>query len=272
MARDPQVISDSIDAELTARLAAEGVTLSASAVAEWKLWRDTAVNTDYSFEVVMDAFKADIQKYIDTKQLGSLSWYAEQAKKFQYGDNLLVSSEGLLYYAVIDPSKQIVKLASVKEDEDVATHVVTLVMKVATIDATTDEVQPLDAAQVLGFTDYMKNIKIVGTHLQIVSQNADSILYDVKIVYNPQYAQTNVEANILAALETFRTTYGFDPTFYRSAFEDAIQSAAGVVAVQIMVLQGTPEGGSPTDIDLDYELASGYFNYDAGSLLTLIPQ
>jgi hypothetical protein len=270
MARDISTITDSIDAQLTANLSAQGITLSASAVAEWKLWRDVAANTDYSFEVVMDAFQSDVQTYIDTKQLGSLSWYALQCLAFQYGDTLLVSSEGVIYYAVIDPSKQIIKLASVKESIDDMTGVVTLVIKVAKLVGTT--VTKLEDAEMLAFTDYMRLIKIVGTKLQLVSDDADIILYDLTVVYNPEVPQTTVDANVQAALNAFKTNYGFDPTFYKSSFEAAVKSADGVVAVGVTTLTGTPNGGSPTTITLDYELAAGYFNYDGASSITYQPQ
>lgn len=270
MARDPQTISDSIDNQLTVGLEPYGVELSISQVADWKLWRDTAVNTDYDFETVLDITKSDIENYVDTQKIGSRSWYAVQSRAFQFGDTLLISAEGVLYYAIIDETKQVIKLAAVKEVEDGVTGVVTLVIKVATIVA--DIVQPLTSAQLLGFEDYMRNVKIVGTRLQIVSQAADVILYDVDVIYNPEIPSTTVEANILAALEAFRTTYGFDPTFYRSTFELVIKSAAGVVALRVNTLTGTPDGGAPAAISLDYELESGHFNYDVASVITLTPQ
>ena len=270
MARTPDEIGTSIDDQLNAGLTPLGVVLSASQVAEWKLWKDTMVNADYTFEVIMDAFQSDIQTYVDTQKLGSLSWYAAISLAFQYGDTLLISSEGILYYATIDATKQIIQLASVKEDEDAITGVVTLVIKVAKI--VTGVTTPLSSAELLGFSDYMKNMKIVGTHLQLVSQPADTIKYTIDVIYNPEVPQTTVAANIDAALDNFRTQRGFDPIIYKSAFEAAVLSAAGVVAVGVTLLTGTPDGGSPSNITLGYELAAGYFNYDNTSSKTLTPQ
>jgi hypothetical protein len=149
------------------------------------------------------------------------------------------------------------------------TGVVTLVIKIAKI--VSDVITKLTDDEMLAFSDYMKLIKIVGTHLQLVSNDADVILYTITVVYNPEVPQTTVQANILAALDAFKSNYGFDPTFYRSSFEDAVKSAAGVVAVGVTTLTGTPNGGSPTAITLGYELQAGYFNYDETSSITLQP-
>lgn len=278
MARTPEEISAIIDDAVQTELAAQGVILSSSLIAEWKLWRDTVVNVDYSFETIQDVFKSDLQTYIDTQRIGTISWWADTALAFQYGDTLLINNEGILYYANIDASKQIIKLARAKEVE--SGGVVTVVIKVAKI--VNDIVMALSAAEMLGFIDYMRSTKIVGTRLELISLPADTIHYEIDVIYNSEVPQTTVEANILTALDTLRTKRGFDPTFYRSAttdsdghpqgFENAIVSAIGVVAVRVNVLTGTPDGGTATNITLGYELAAGYFNYDEASTITLTPQ
>lgn len=278
MARTPEEISAIIDAAIISNLAAQGIEVSSSLVAEWKLWRDTIVNADYSFEVVQDVFKGDLQTYVDTQRIGTISWWADTALAFQYGDTLLINNEGILYYASIDSTKQIIKLARAKEVE--SGGVVTVVIKVAKI--VNDVVTALSSAEMLGFSDYMRSAKIVGTRLELISLPADTIHYEIDVIYNSEVPQTTVEANVLAALDALRTKRGFDPTFYRTAandsdgnpqgFENAIVSATGVVAVRVNVLNGTPSGGSPTAITLGYELAAGYFNYDEGSTITLTPQ
>lgn len=269
MARDIQTIKTSIDGQLTSNLADAGITLSASAVAEWKLWRDTIANADFTFETIMDVFKADVQAYIDSKQPGSLAWYAQAALDFQFGDDLQVDKTGRLYYPVIDAAKKVVKLASVRESEDMGSGVVTLVIKVANV--VDDVVTPLTDEQLLGIADYFKSKKIVGTKLQTVSAPADVVFYDMLVAYNPEYAVSNVEDNIQAALLAFKENFGFDPILYRSSFEFAVKSAAGVVAVGINDLKATPDGGTIEDVDFSYELQAGYFEYDNSSIITLQP-
>ncbi len=270
MATDIATIQANISAQLNANLNPLGVVLSASQVAEWKLWRDTAAAIDFTFETVMDIYKADVQAYIDTKQLGSLSWYALKALEFQFGDNLLIQSPGVFYYAAVDATKQVVKVAAVSESVDGDTGAVTLVIKVATI--VSNVLAKLPDDQKLGFADYMRVRKIAGTKLLIVSQDPDVIKYAVDIIYNPEFAEANVQAGILAALDLFRTTYGFDPTFYKSTFEGIIKSVPGVVALAVTTLTGTPSGGMATAITLGYVLEAGYFNWDNTSSLILTPQ
>lgn len=267
MATDIETITSGMDAALTAGLTPLGVTLSGSQVANWKLWRDTIVGVQYSFEVAQDDYKAQVQAYIDSKQLGSLSWYALKALEFQYGDNLNVNAQGQLYYAAVDATKQVVKVASVNENEDGGTGVVTLVIKAAAI--VNNVLTPLSSGELLGLQDYFKARKIAGTKLLIVSPPADVIKYDVDVLYNPEYAQANVLASILAARDAFRLNFGYDPVFYKSSFELMIKNVPGVVALRVNTLTGTPDGGSDTSITLGYELQAGFFNYDNTSVLTL---
>ena len=51
---------------------------------------------------------------------------------------------------------------------------------------------------------------------------------------------------------------------------DAILKVDGVVAAKFTALTGTPHSGSPVDITLDYQLQSGYFNYDISSTMTFL--
>ena len=62
----------------------------------------------------------------------------------------------------------------------------------------------------------------------------------------------------------------FDAIFYASSMLDAILKVDGVVAAKFTALTGTPHSGSPVDITLDYQLQSGYFNYDISSTMTFL--
>lgn len=265
MPRDIAVLSAIIDNQLATRLAAEGVNLSSSTVAEWKLWRDVLVDTIYGKEVIEDAFKLDLETFIQTKQPASIYWYVQKALEFQYGDTLSVSAEGVLYYANIDATKQIVRQASVREVDNSGYR--TLLIKVAKQNITGDFI-PLEATEKLAFEAYMETIKWAGTNLIVTSQTADTIGYALTIKYNGIYAAEELATRVATALQAFKEKRIFDAIFYASSFLDWILKVDGVIAAKFTGLVGTPHAGTPIDITLDYQLQSGYFNYDLSSTMT----
>lgn len=265
MARSPEVISSVIDEQLTTRLSAQGITLSPSAVAEWKLWRDLFADSVNAFETIQDIFKSDVEEYLKSKQPGSNLWYVSKALEFQYGDSLLVSDDGILYYPEINTAKQIVKQASAVEVDNSGYR--QLLVKIAK--EISGSFTPLSDTEKLAFTNYFEVVKFVGTSVIVVSQNADIINYNLEVKFNGIFAESDMVTKIEAALTAFKRQIRFDAIFYASSLLDAVLAVPGVVAAKFNSLTGTPYGGSPTAITLGYELQSGYFNYHASSELNL---
>ena len=253
-------------AAVTSALALEGVTLSTSQVAEWKLWADTVAQAIHDFEVVEDVFETDVVNYVNTKQPASLYWYAQQALNWQYGDTVLVNETGQLYYAITDTTKQIIKQCSVTEVNDAG--VTTLLIKVAAQD-TSGNFIPLTNEQKLEFTAYMEQVKWAGTYVVIVSQIGDVILYDIDVDYSGLYSAVTINAALVAAANVFKSNLSFNALFYQINFLTALKAVPGIEGIKVNTLTGTPHSGSPVAVGMRYELAAGYFNWDVSSTFNL---
>jgi hypothetical protein len=219
----------------------------------------------------MDVFKAEIENTVQTKQPGSYDWYYDRILEFQganddsgtfQGDNLIVDN-GIVRYETPDTTRRIIKQASLRATGGI------LAVKVAK-NLNENDYQPLNASEQLAFGLYLDNIKYPGTQTNIISMLADEMQYDLEIIYDPIYTIATVEENVLAKMDEYRSSLGFDDRFYPQRLIDKIMEAAGVVSVKRNSVSGY---GHSTEefvtIDIVYQLEAGYFNYDHdGSTLT----
>lgn len=256
--------------EIESSLIERAPSLSSSSAAEWRIWVSIFAYAIWLFEAIMDAFKADIETQIEKKQPGTLEWYRDTALAFQNGHTLAVDQWGVVGYATDDASARIVKHASVSESNG------GLVLKVAGINEETQELQPLNigAGEFINFQRYMEKVKFAGTAIDYRTLSPDTVEYDVTVYFDTLYLESDVQTNILAALDDFRSNLSFDAKLYSSAFMNAILGVEGVVTAKINGLEVTPApiNGVPqatVAVDVVTELASGYFNWSDDSTLTL---
>ena len=240
--------------------------LSTSQTADWFIWVSIFAFAIFLFEVIMDAFKEDVESQLQKNQPGTLKWYSEKAQAFQNGHTLQVDQWGVVGYAAEDTQAQIVKHASVIESDG------NVIIKVATINEESNELEPLSitTGDFINFQRYMNKIKFAGTSVSYKTLTADIITYDVNVYYDPLYIPANVESSVLVALNAFRTALSFDARLYKSDFINAIEAVEGVKTVKVNSMLITPAEGDPVTLDVVEELASGYFNYSENSLITMI--
>lgn len=267
MARELKDIQTSLEGTI-----GEAITSpSTSAFAEWKLWSAIFAKAIWIFEGIMDAFKEQIQETITAKQPGTFEWYYEKILEFQgttdelgtcQGDNLVVKN-GLLEYETVDETRRIVTKASLSAASSV------LSVKAAKDSTTPGDFQELTASEKLAFGLYLDNIKYPGTEITVISLAPDKIKYSLQIVYDPAYTTTTIQANVEAALLTYRASLGFAARVYPAKIVEAITKCTGVVSVKINLIQGwSVTSGVFDDIDLTYDLVAGYFNWDVASVMT----
>src|SRR6185312_15248244 len=84
---------------------------STSRVARWRIWIWCVAACAYAVEVLFDVFRADVENIIANSRYGTLPWWVATCKMFQYGDTLVFINNAW-NYAVIDPTKQIIAMAS----------------------------------------------------------------------------------------------------------------------------------------------------------------
>ena len=254
MAREKYEIKDSILSGLS------GLGLSESKTAIWTIFVDAITSAIYLFELLMDAFKTDIEEKIAKKRLGSLAWYVEKAKEFQLGDDLTFFEDGSIAYELIDEDKQIIVFATSSEANNI------VYMKVAKLD--NQELTPLSNEEKLQFSNYMEKIMLAGTKIEIVSLLPDTIKVTADIYYDPIYSQADIQGFLDTALFDYKTNKT-DTWFNRNEFINVLRNVEGINDAKISLLQGI-QGTNVTDIDREYELVAGYFNWDASNTYNLI--
>lgn len=254
MAREKYEIKDIIVAELT------GLGLSESSTAIWTMLVNAVVSAIYVFEQIMDVFKADIESMVAAKRIGSRTWYVEQAKAFQLNDALSFSTDGLIYYPIIDETKRIIVHANAIQAIDVLT------IKVAKLDG--QVLSPLTDEELLQFTKYMNDVMIAGTKMQVVSLLTDIIDITATVYYNPIYSTDQMNTAISEALFIFKSTFNFDNYFVINDFVEYMRKIDGIDDFIISTITGT-SGEITENIVRRYEIKAGYFNFDDNCVFTL---
>ena len=228
---------------------------SASQVASWRLFVYIVAVGHWVLETFFDAFVVDVKEIAARAIPGTLRWYAERAKEFQLGDTLEVI-EDKATYAVIDETKQIVTNASATENSGL------VFIKVAK--TVTNVLVALDAGELTQFDAYMHDIKFAGVFLNISSLNADALLAIMEVVYDPILDPLIVQANVIAAINTYISNLPFDANLKRIALVDQIQEVEGIIDVIIASLQGK-QGLTIYEIDREYTPQAGYMIFDEGN-------
>lgn len=231
---------------------------SSSAVAEWKLLRDMAVTIAIFFEGILEFFKADVENTLANKQAGTLPWIASKMKEFQNGDSLTVTQEGIVKYAVTDVSKRIITQVSVSENE-----IGTVVIKLAKTSGglkTKLTNEELSAAR-----NYAEAILSPGVERSISSLDANVVTYHLTAYFDPAYDATALNTTLQQTFMNFRDHFDFGGTFVKSQLEKELSSVPGIRDIQLTIDMNLGESVPATKVTLP----SGYFNWDAGSTITM---
>ena len=233
---------------------------STSSVAEWKTLRDLVVTIAMLVEFVVELFKKDVENYLATKQPGTVTWYADIAKEFQYGDNLQIVN-GKPQYVPVDESHRIVTQASVREDG------IDNVVYIKAAKTVGSVLAALTTPELAAFVTYMEARQAPGTFMNVSSQAPDSVKYSLAGSFNPLYAESNIQAALSSALTTFRDNFRFDGVFYVSELIEALNAVDGFI-LNTWTLEWW-DGTAWVVFTDNQSLYAGYFNWDGGSSLAL---
>lgn len=190
---------------------------------------------------------------INNQRYGKAGYYTAVALAFQFGDDLVEDPNTHDdVYAVIDPTKQIVKQASFTANPDG-----TLSLKIAGQDALSGLLNQLTPPQIAAFSDYFVNFEIPGLPVSIVCLPANIFSFNVACTYSAGYNLTNLQTNVQNALQAFLTAFNFNGVLYVDQLSFYIkQTVPGVIDffVYNTVIDSTSFFGST-------QLTAGYFNY-----------
>ena len=190
------------------------------------------------------------------------SYYVDIAKAYQGGDDLIEIDTVLhqLGYAQIDPSKQIIKQASVSIQDNFIT------LNVATTDSNNNLI-PLTVDQLSSFSSYFNNVFRKSVWLILKSEDADVIEIeqsDNLISYDSVISLDQLKQNISNKLVEIEQNVILGNTYYVNDIVSQLMEVDGVINVYIGNVKVT-SGSSTKSTSNKISLVSGYFNFNPNS-------
>lgn len=222
----------------------------------------------WTLEVLFDKLTAEILRIIDLLRPHTARWYANKAKLFQLGHNLLPDTDQYdntgLTTEQIEASRIIAHSAVVNVQKR-------LVIKVAK-DAG-DDLAPLTTQELNAFSDYMFRVKDAGVQTEIISKEADRLKLRIHILFNPLVLNSSggrldaaSDAPVVDAVRTFLKNLPFNGLFVPAFLTDALQKVEGVVVPTIRMAQYKYNELEWTDIDITYQPYAGYMRVSDADL------
>lgn len=265
--------------------------LSVSKVAIWRLILYITAYGIWVHEKLWDQAKIEINE-ASGNVFGQLPWYSEQAKLFQYGDELYFDGEQYIYQ-VIDETKYIITQANASNVDGVIT------LKLAKGEA--GSLEELSTAELSAATLYFKGtngtvaedgIAPTGTKLSIISVAPDTMKMNVDVFVDALVIDDSgllIADGVTKPVEEAVTDYiqllPFDAVFKISSLTDAIQAVSGVNNVVVKFCDARYASNPYTDITNEtgrqYTAFAGYiameanfgldeyYNYPANTIKTL---
>lgn len=227
-----------------------------SIVSIWYTLCDLMANVIKTFQDIFNDERVQFEEEIQRNRYGKENWYAQEVMKFQYGDDLQWDKEkAIYYYDAIDLDKQIVKKVSVRGDSEG-----TLLFKVAKL--VNGELAPLDPPELIALDAYIKDdIIVAGTNYSLLSQNGDIIDAEAEVFYDGAYKVADIQTAVEAALEEFRNGIDESGVVLRHDLVRKLRAVPGVYDVYFSYLSGRAHGQQAENIEREYLLSAGYFNF-----------
>lgn len=218
----------------------------------------------YTFEVILDSLKADIQAIADSAPSGNASWLRNQILKFQYGDTVTLVNF-VPTYSTVNTANKIITQCSVKDN---GSGIVAI--KVAK--GSSPPFSPLSASEIIALKDYYygtsetQGIGFAGVRATFITLDPDRLYVNANIYYLGQYVASTVKTNVIAAINSFLSSFqneNFDGRILMIKLVDAIQQVPGVTRVVINSVQARTAAqafGSGVTVDIQgvYDTVAGH--------------
>ncbi len=225
---------------------------SGSKVGIWRLWLYVVALGTWTLEKFFDTFQAEVDAKLRYSSAGTAPWFVFKSKAFQYGDPLLVNADYVPYYAVLDPTKQIVKYAAAVAGNRL--------LQLRVSKQVSGAPAPLSNDELASFNAYINNIKPAGLPVTVVSRTRDALTANVEVHYNALYSATIVEADCRAAVSAYLNSLPFNGIVEVQEVIDAIQAVNGVQDVKLLQLSAMSYFATTSEIDgtvIFYQLSTG---------------
>jgi hypothetical protein len=226
---------------------------SNSKVAVWRLMLFVVAFISKSIHALFDSFKAEIERIFAVEQIGTIEWWVDRVGKFQYGDELQFA-DSVFKYLVIDESKRIVKRVALETRQFV------LYFKTAKDDGS-GNLTPLDQSEKDALQAYVNKIKMPGTYTGIISENADNLKIWLRIYYNAEVTEAELNTSVSDAIVNYIDNVVFNSKFTITNMIDELQKLRGVENPVSLKVEAKAFASPVTDyaVIADYYIpAAGY--------------
>jgi hypothetical protein len=275
MARTITEIQTEIINTLVTEMAAVNITINPATWSKTNLLRlitYIVALCQWTVEQIQDVHKAEINELIAQKKPHSLRWYAEKAKAFQIGHNLVAEHDYYDNTGISDDdveTSKIVKHAAVVRQRRLNNRVY-LRIKVAT--SSGSDLAPLQEAQLIPLQEYFDRIADAGVDFEISSSQPDRLILSLRVYYNPLILGKNGSrldgtdnAPVPNAIRTYLQNLPFNGLFVLAHLVDALQAVDGVEIPHLTSCTAS-YGNVSTAVAVEYVPDSGYLRIDDADL------
>lgn len=260
MARTIEEIYTAMVLDKESRPELAGLT-SVSKTALWRMWLYVVATAIHVHEQFFDAFKKEAEEIAARAIPGSLRWYADRAREFQYGYNLVMDLQRYIYYYLDTTSDAAIAakiIAQVSVQEVFTSTFSGVRVKAAKLSGT--DLVKLSSAELTAFEFYMHRIRFAGVAMDVISTDADEVKMNVKVYYDGVLPLAAVQLAFETALKDHLKAIPFDGVLNRNALIDAFQAMPEVFDVELLSLQAKPAAGSFwNEVVRSYSPTSGYY-------------
>ena len=265
MARTIDEIVEEINGEASKYEALSDIQSNTSRVSVWDFLKRSVAFCVLAMEKMMEKHLAEVQALVSQQEAGTMNWYVQKARSFQYGDRISVVGNRLEYLSK-DESKQIIKHVSIKEgasNQDLGT------LYVKALKEEQGSLVPLAQAEKDAMLIYMNKIKFAGTKIIITSVPADFLKLHLQMEVNHELIDRHgmstsnpSVSSVEEAIKSYFNRLPFDGILYLSKLEDQLQAVKGVLDVQIVSAHARTLNSGYVLVGRKYESHAGYLVLD----------
>lgn len=247
---------------------------SPSATSFWRLIKNMFALLALNLQKSMDTYRTEVDAIANTNRVGTLSWYVQQMKAFQFGDTLIYDEKGIRYLND-SPEKRIIHQAAATDTNDGNGEKV--VLKVATKNVN-GRMSPLNDQQSNAFFEYLEQIKFPGIRYEFRNVFPEKVKLVGSVQVNRLLLTTDTggrvdnvaEFPIRDAIISFLENLPFDGRLYLSELIAHLAQMDEVEDVYIGFYYEDANGFVSFRNERFKDSYAGYFEFDENSLIVYV--
>ncbi len=216
----------------------------------------------FTFEVLIDTFKSDVEAASQQAPVGNPQWIQKQMFLFQNGDTITLDADFIPSYTVFDESLQIIKFCSVQESFSSEINI-----KVAKLDG--GVAAPLTAGELTAVEDYYygsndtQGIGFAGVKAQFITQEPDRMAVTGLVTFAGQFVESLVKQAVIDVIDLHFANIGFDGIVFMNRIVTEVEAIDGVINFNITNVAARAHDVlliNATNIPINgtYEILAGY--------------